>query len=112
MSAGVRLVACEHGTVQHGRCAVCRRPYESVGGGWVLHDGSLRRDYVCLGCFEAGPAGAALTLRRRADRVRRAAERCRPCLRAWGWTGLHRLLHEYAAALDDLADRLAGRDVW
>jgi hypothetical protein len=112
MSGRVHLVAGYHGTVRHGRCLFCRGPYESVGSGWLLRGRGLPEGQVCLWCAEAGPGRAALHLRRRAARSRRLAERCRPCLWAWGWTGLHRLLHEYAGALDDLADRLAGRDVW
>ena len=112
MRGQFHLVSRGHGTVRHGRCLLCRRPYESVGSGWLLESRGLAEGQVCLWCAEGGPGRAALLLRHRAARSRRLAERCRPCLRAWGWTGLHRLLYEYAAALDDLADRLAGQGVW
>jgi hypothetical protein len=62
---------------------------------------------MCLWCAEGGLPQAIRDLRRRADRARRLAERFRPCLHAWGWTGLHRLLHESAAVLEGRADRLA-----
>jgi hypothetical protein len=108
----MQLVACEHGTVRHGRCALCRGPYESVGRGWMLRGWGLPREQVCLACREAGPRGAALALRRRAERARRLAERCDAWLWAWGWTGLHRVLYDYAGALDGLADRLARLAAW
>jgi hypothetical protein len=107
MSTPLRLVPCPHAAVGHGRCALCVRPYECTGGGWMLEGGEYRRPrHVCLECVEVGPAWAAQTLRRRAARARRLAERCRPCLGAWRWAGFHRLLLDYAGALDRLADRL------
>ncbi len=112
MSRNLRLMNRTHGTIRHGRCALCGRPYEGVAGGWVLHDGASSWGEVCLWCVEAGPGGVTLLLRRRADRIRRLAERCRPCLGAWGWTGLHRLLHEHATALERLAEDLARHRFW
>jgi hypothetical protein len=55
---------------------------------------------------------AAARLRRRAAGARQVMERWRVCLLAWGWTGLHRLLLEYAAYLDGLAGRLERSDAW
>jgi hypothetical protein len=85
---------------EYRRCTVCRQADESAWTG------------VCSWCLEARPRQAALALRRRAEQVRRLAERCRPCLGAWGWTGLHRLLYEQAAALEDVAEGLVRLAVW
>lgn len=108
----MRVITTTHGKVLHGRCVLCRKLYESVGSGWVLSITRGPEDYVCLQCVEYGPRRAARILRARAARVRRLAIACNPCLRAWGWTGLHRLLLEHAAALDALAGRFAERDRW
>ena len=96
MTQRVRRLSHDHGIVRPGCCAVCRQADESVRAG------------VCSWCLEARPRQAALALRRRAEQVRRLAQRCRPCLGAWGWTGLHRLLYEQAAALEGMAEGLVG----
>jgi hypothetical protein len=108
MSGQVRLVRRTHGTIGHDRCVLCGQPCESVQSGWVLGQAGE----VCLWCVQAGPRDAAQLLHRRAAKARWLAERCRPCLLSWGWTGLHRLLHEHAAALDRLAGVLETLSAW
>lgn len=100
------------GRTQPYRCALCGSLCEVIPTRWVLQDHDGRRAYICVRCVEGGPPQAARELRRRAARARRLAERCRPFLYAWGWTGLHRLLHEYAAALDGQAERVARLPGW
>jgi hypothetical protein len=112
MSGEVGLVASPHGTIRKGRCAICRRPYESVGRGHLLLDGGVARGQVCLWCLEDGRSRAAELLRRRAARVRLLLDRFHHGLRAWGWAGLHRLLAEYAANLDRLAARAEKSGAW
>jgi hypothetical protein len=112
MSVEVGLASQTHGAVRHGCCALCGRPWESAGASWRLHLGRACWGEVCLCCVEAGPGPVAVLLRRRAAVTRRLAERCRPCLLAWGWTGLQQVLHEYAATLEGLADVLTGRTAW
>ena len=67
---------------------------------------------VCLECVAGGPLRAAGRLRRRAARLRLLLERCDAGLRSWGWTGLHQLLADCAAALDDLAGRVEQSGTW
>ena len=112
MSGEVGLVATPHGAIRKGRCAVCRRPYESVGRGHLLLDGGVVRGQVCLWCLEDGRFQAAELLRRRAARVRLLLERFHVGLRAWGWAGLHQLLAEYSAYLDGLAARVEKSAAW
>jgi hypothetical protein len=81
-------------------CTVCRQADESARAG------------VCSWCLQARPRQAAVALRRRAEQVRLLAQRCQPCLAAWGWTGLHRLLYEQAAALEDAAEGLVRGAAW
>jgi hypothetical protein len=108
----VRVVACRHGAARHGRCAVCGLPCEPAGHGHLLRDGERALGDVCLWCLDGGPLKAAARLRRRAAGARQVMERWRLCLHAWGWTGLHRLLLEYAAYLDALAGRVERSDAW
>jgi hypothetical protein len=112
MSTPFRLVRCPHVAIGHGRCALCLGPYECVGGGWALGGEVYRQGHLCLECVAGGPPWAAGTLRRRAARARRLAERCRPALWAWRWAGLHQILLDYAGALDRLADRAEALTAW
>ena len=112
MNREVVLASRTHGAIRHGNCVLCRLPYEAVRHGTLLLDGAVPRGEVCLACLEAGPGEAARNLRQRAARSRRLAECCRPSLEAWRWSGLVRLLHEHATALEALADRLARLPGW
>ena len=112
MPSVARLVVRQDSLIRSGLCAVCGRPYESVGRGHLLCDGDRTWGHVCLWCAEGGPRRAARRLRQRAARLRRLRERCRVCLRAWGWTGLHQLLADCAAHLDDLAGRVEQSGAW
>jgi hypothetical protein len=112
MSAKVQLVARADGPIRQGLCCLCGGSCEVARAGVILREGPRLRGPVCLLCREAGPRGAAARVRRRSARVRRLAERCRACLRAWQWDGLLCLFHEYAHTLDRLAARIDELQAW
>jgi hypothetical protein len=107
-----QLAACPLGSPRHDRCILCLRKQEWIDSEWLLCERGFSLGTLCPECAAAGPTWAALTLRRRAEKVRQLAERFTASLWAWGWTGLHRLLHEHAAALDGLAECLARLSGW
>ena len=111
MSHTLRLELRLHGKVRHGRCALCARPYESVGSGWALHCGG-RRGYVCVQCLERGPRRATARLRRRAARNRAIGRHLYGVSPSpLGEAVSHECLR-FADFLDAVADQTAYLDTW
>ena len=100
-----------HGRIRHGHCALCARPYESVGSGWALRCGE-RRGYVCVQCLERGPRRAASRLRRRAARNRAIGHHIYAASPSPLGVAVRRECLQFADFLDTVADETAGMETW
>jgi hypothetical protein len=108
----LRLQLHYHGTIRHGRCVLCARPYELVSTGWALRFNTRCRGYVCLTCIEMGPRRTAHRLRRRATHHRLVAGKLSPHLPALLGEAFCRQRFDFADCLDSIADEMSGLTDW